>query len=166
MKYSKGITTPTLLLFLGFAVVIGGVIFYFFNPFKIVAGKFDAQRKNDLVQIQKTLEAYYADFQKYPEYDTTNYTIKLQGNPVSWGNPFLPYANLIPKDPDPRFRYVYVSDPDSNYQTYRIYAVLENKNDPFACNALGVDCPNVPEPNLCGSNTPCNYGVTSPNTSP
>lgn len=166
MKKSSGITTATLILFLGFALVIVGILFYYINPFKVVAGKFDAQRKNDLKQIQKILEAYYHDYAKYPEYDTNNYTVKLQGSPVPWGSPFLPYASLLPQDPDPRYRYVYVSDPDGNNQTYRLYAVIENKKDPETCGAKGLDCPNVPAPNLCGSNNPCNYGITSKNTSP
>lgn len=165
MINSKGLTTGQLLLLLGVVVVMFGVIFYFVNPFKRVSEKQDTKRKEDLLKIQKILEAYYQDYAKYPEYDTSNYTVKLQGNSVSWGSPFLPYAQLLPRDPNSKYRYVYVSDPSNNFQTYRLYAVLENKLDPSACNMTGASCQNVPSKALCGD-AQCNYGVTSKNTSP
>ena len=108
----------------------------------------DAQRKNDLGQIQKALEMYYNDYNQYPtdEYSSSGSFVDEKGTL---------YMKEVPEDP--KFgAYPYSSDGTF----YLLYARLENSQDPCfdsgLCQDYGVDCG--------GEN--CNYIATSPNQSP
>lgn len=143
-----------------------GVVFYLIQPLKKLSLKHDAKRKEDLMKIAAALEKYHGDYGMYPKYDEAAYIIVTSSYEVPWGTPFNPYLDVLPKDTSPR-RYVYWSDKESNYQSFRVYASLEDPQDEKnACGTLKADCPNVPAPFLCGSNLPCNYGVSSGNISP
>jgi len=114
----------------------------------------DAQRKNDLGQLQRGLEAFYNDKGAYPETD------ELPGAGSPWqdtlpsGETGTLYMKEIPDDPT-RFSYEYESD--GSY--YKIFAHLENEKDKdlvpeTGCDAVrGTDC----------NGSPCNYGVSSAN---
>ena len=131
------------------------------NPFAQLAAARDAERKTDLGQIQRALELYYDDYGEYPP-QGSNYQIST----FPWGQSWSPYMEILPSDPVAAQRYVYTVDPGG--QWYRLYAHMERSDDPQMCLTTGADCPNVPGVNLCGVSTSlaCNYGVTSPNTSP
>lgn len=97
----------------------------------------DAQRKNDLKQIQKALELYKQD-QVIPGYPTSGYfetyknTCWFSGgtpaNPCTSGKTL--YMNKIPSDPqDSTKGYYFTNDTSLNYT---LCACLENKADPDA----------------------------------
>lgn len=157
-------------------VVVVGIIIIFlilsreiFNPEERFAKEEDARRKKDLQLIQNALETYYRDFGKYPDNDN-EYRIQViqdgRAVPISWGDTWIPYLELVPKDPkSPRKWYVYVS----SGQTYHLYASLTRaKQDSQACNHGLSKCDQAPDNKGCGTEIGdiCSYGVTSSNTSP
>ena len=108
----------------------------------------DAQRKNDLAQIQKALEMYSNDYNHYPtdDYPSSGGFVDEKGTL---------YMKEMPQDP--RFgSYPYSSDGTF----YLLYARLENTQDSCfdsgLCKDYGVDCG--------GEN--CNYAVASSNRIP
>jgi general secretion pathway protein G len=156
----KGFTLIELLVVLGVLGIIAGVILAAINPIAQIQKSNDAKRKSDLEQMQRALELYYQDNNKYPP-STGN---KI--NNISWGSVWTGYMSSLPNDPIPSHHYVYVVT--NTQQTYYLYANLERgKYDPQACNAMGTACPNATANSVgssCGA--VCNYGVSSPNTSP
>lgn len=155
----KGFTLIELLIATAVLGVLLGAIVLIINPTASIDKARDAQRKSDLNAVQKVLELYHYDNGRYPPSSAT-YTI----NGVPWGGDFSPYMRRLPRDPNTARRYVYSVSADG--QTYWLYANLaRGRNDPQSC-ALGGDCNNVPAVNQCGSSSPCNYGVTSANTTP
>lgn len=108
------------------------------------------------------------------------------GDCLAWGYTWDDYKTLLPKDPLSSNRYVYSVSSDN--QTYYLYAHLErNIRDSQTCcpaddissGNTGCSCPNAAvstnggpgDGNACGTSgsnedKTCNYGVTSPNTTP
>lgn len=147
-------------------LIVAGVVFYLTQPLRWLALKHDTVRKDDLMKLAVALDKYYADHGKYPYYDEQKYIMISGTLEIPWGEAFNPYLSVVPKDEKPR-RYVYWSDKENGYQSYRIYTSLEVPSaDLQACGTLDSECPSVPGKNLCGENLPCNYGVSSPNTTP
>jgi len=108
----------------------------------------DAQRKNDLGQLQRGLEAYYNDKGQYPA-DLPGAGSPWQDEEVEDGTL---YMKEIPSDPT-TFSYEYESDGTS----YKIFAFLENQKDKDiqdCIKALSKDC---------DASDYCNYGVSSAN---
>jgi prepilin-type N-terminal cleavage/methylation domain-containing protein len=170
IKSQKGLTLIEILIVIGVLGVIIGSIFFTLNPAEQLQKARDAQRKNDLSQIQRALETFYNDHGQYPE-NTANYRIDTDTGPgvneVNWGGSFSPYISILPRDPSANRRYVYLGNRDS----YRIYASLERgSKDQNACKPDGSKCDNAPPTSSfpCGSssNEVCNYGASSPNVSP
>jgi prepilin-type N-terminal cleavage/methylation domain-containing protein len=154
----SGFTLIELIVVIGILAVLAIFLIAIVNPFEQYKKANDARRKSDLGQIQRALEAYYQDYGRYPENDT-NYQIRN----APWGSGWPPYMNVVPKDTGSR-RYVYVS----SGQMYYLYASLERgSKDPQTCKRDGSKCDNAPVGFPCGSGGEvCNYGVSSPNTSP
>ena len=108
----------------------------------------DAQRKNDLGQIQKGLELYFNDYGQYPDLDVA----ALSDGEWKDDKDTL-YMKEFPSDP--RFGdYYYVLG--SGGTSYQLYARLENTNDPEIAAYGGTDC----------GDENCNYGVASSDTNP
>jgi prepilin-type N-terminal cleavage/methylation domain-containing protein len=112
----------------------------------------DAQRKSDLGQIQRALEAYFNDKGEYID--------ALPSGGSTWIDPDESetiYMKELPEDP--KFGdYYYTSDGLS----YKIYARLENTKDaaiPDSGSYEGTDCDPV-------GDIECNYGVSSANVVP
>ncbi len=158
-------------------------LLYLIDPLGQIQKANDAKRKSDLEQLQRTIEGYYSDNGKYPPSSgstviapcTGTYRINPPTGCIEWGNSWTAYNTTLPIDPTSSTRnYVYYASADS--QSYWIYASLEKSGDPQLCRSLnGYDeCSNITS-NItsyvvksCGPSTskPCNYGVSSPNTSP
>jgi len=107
----------------------------------------DAQRKQDLNQIQKALEMYYNDQNGYPLavdfgaiWEDANGTI---------------YMKTIPDDPR-ACHYQYTQE--SNGAGYVLYAHLENSQDRSLGSSYTQTC--------CGVANDCNYAVSSANVTP
>lgn len=133
-----------------------------FNPAAQIQKAQDARRKDDLSQMQKAFQVFYQDNGKYPK-PASGYEITgLDGITVSWGDPWQPYMNVLPKDSNSSKNYVYYASSDR--QAYYLYASLDRgANDPQVCNG-GSACTGLPADAGCGGI--CNYGVSSPNVSP
>lgn len=112
----------------------------------------DARRKHDLEQIQKALEMYFNDKGQYPA--------SIPSGGGYWQDTGVVdgalYMKKVPSDPKGG-NYCYTSDANGSY--YKLYAKLENENDP---NCLDGDCSTE---RSCGTGT-YNYGISSSNESP
>lgn len=155
--YHTGFTLVELLVVMGVIGTLAAGLVMVMNPSGQLAKARDAERKSDLIQLQRALEVYYDDYDKYPDE-----LIQLKDASAA-------YIEQIPVDPSHNdVPYLYVPLSPAN-QMYRIYTHLESPNDPHACNPAdnADNCPNAPE-NSCGlnANESCNFGVSSPNTSP
>lgn len=168
---NKGFTLIELTITIGILAILSTLVFAIVNPLDQIRKANDARRKDDLNQIQKSLEQYYQDNGQYPQ-SSSSYQIENPAlTPVPWGGSWSPYMNSLPKDPDSGRTYIYYT---TNQQSYYLYASLERGGkDPQACNISGTACTNVPNNkavtcSATGSTTTdyCNYGVSSPNTSP
>lgn len=116
----------------------------------------DAQRKSDLSNIAKSLEAFANDFGAYPEGDASG-NIKACGAlaACSWGGEMkatyngqdVTYMVKLPDDPDTEKNYYYAR----NGQGYNLYAALENDKDQAYDDSITV---------VCFGTTECNYKVT------
>lgn len=159
---SLGFTLVELLTVIGILGILLVAVLTILNPVAQIEKANDSRRKSDLAEIQKALETYNQDNNgKYPS-SSADYKIVYNSNTVSWGSKLLaPYMTTLPKDPVPTRNYVYYS----NGQSYWIYASLQRSNDPQLCN-VGNPCTNLPSGATCGTNATCNFGVSSPNTSP
>jgi type II secretion system protein G len=137
----------------------------------IIAGSFlgatqkarDSERKSNISQLQKSLEAYYNDNNKYPTSNGGKIVVGL--NTLAWGTAFsvtdannntTVYMSQLPNDSkQPTIQYYYNAGSGANAgKSYQIYTHLENSFD----NQLNNNLNSV----TCGG-SPCNYGVSSPN---
>jgi prepilin-type N-terminal cleavage/methylation domain-containing protein len=155
-KLERAFTLIELLVVMGVIGTLAAGIVIIINPGGQIGKARDAERKSDMSQIQKALEMYYDDYNRYPD--------DIAELSSSSGN----YIQQLPLDPSTDLSYVYVVT--SGNQTYRLYAHLESDSDLQICNPNDAteDCPNAPE-GSCGESedvASCNYGVTSPNASP
>ena len=151
----KGFTLIELLVVIAILGVLATVGISSFRNSQIRAR--DAKRKSDLEQIQRALEMYFSDKRTYPT------SVPAEGGTigsVDWGGEFVDpdntdtlYMKEVPQDPksNPEYCYLYVASPLS----YKIYARLENTEDPVAKGNIYT----------CGANT-YNYGVSSSNSRP
>jgi len=113
----------------------------------------DAQRKHDLGQLQRGLEAYYNDKGEYPLTGELPALGSWQDVLPGGGTGTL-YMKEIPTDPT-AYKYFYESDKTS----YKIFAHLENEKDKDI-----LDCTSVTDEKCNESGTVgCNYGVSSAN---
>lgn len=116
----------------------------------------DAKRKHDLGQIQKALEMYYNDNQRYPD--------AVPGIPGGglWQSDSggTIYLKEVPQDPKANgmfYRYIVQGDGTG----YFLYARLENENDP--CFGAGGNCKTSFTEVCTADGKACNYVLTSAN---
>lgn len=173
-RRSSGFTLVELLTVIGVIGILLVAAILILDPVTQAQKANDAKRKSDLSQIQKALETYHQDNNRYPLSSPDYKIINLSGNAVNWGEistpqnqAFGPYIIKLPKDPVSGRSYVYFAN--STGQIYYLYASLERNNDKQLCNS-GNPCaslssvnPVIPD-DACGST--CNYGVSSSNTNP
>lgn len=178
----RGFTLIEMVITIGILGVLAVTAIAVLNPAAQFQKANDAKRKTDLSQIQKALESYYQDAQRYPPgtgYITANnvnnylintdvYSLSCPTAPatackIDWGSAWQPYMNVVPADPAaPAKRYVYSVSADG--QTYYLYASLDKGTTADFCKTgvTGSLCGTTE----CGISTTCNYGVSSPNATP
>lgn len=167
-KLRKGFTLIELIIVVAVMSVLTVALISTVNPMEQFKKSRDTQRKASLAQIQRAIEAYYQDHGKYPDSSGDYRIISIvEGttSTLSWGDSWVPYMNVLPKDPkSPSRSFAYYAPAAANGQTYYLYASLERgKNDPQVCNG-GDQCTTLPGGSPCGDI--CNYGISSPNTKP
>ncbi len=180
----NGFTLIELVIVIGILAILAVFAIAALNPLAQFRKARDAGRKSDLAQIQRALEQYYQDHGKYPANSPTYTLTDINGTTIPWNSAWIPYMNVVPIDVDTGRKYIYVAT--NNYQQYQIYASLEQGLlDPSVCtanipacqakptDAPSCNCLNVPtnasQYGYCGTVAvplPCNYGVSSPNTTP
>jgi hypothetical protein len=139
------------------------LVFVVFDPLSRLEQERDIKRKSDLAAVQNALENFYHDNRVYPESQENNIK-RLDDTVAFWGENWLPYMQILPKDESDNRTYVYaVSD---SRQSYYLYASLEREDDKDLCAKDGpcVSAITNGVEKSCGGI--CNYGVSSPNTSP
>lgn len=150
----RGFTLVELLLVVGILGLIAAGLLMTMNPIEQIQKARDVQRKNDLAQIQRALEAYYNDNISYPA-NTVDFKMSL--TLWNWGSSWSPYMRTVPKDPISSQKYAYRQQLSG--QGYELYARLERgTKDPQTCTG-GVCGP----ANACGASLNCNFGVSSSN---
>ena len=121
----------------------------------------DARRKSDLAAIQKGLEMYQNDHVAYPASDSSGQIVVPSVGSLPWKNEDgsktsfqdskeTIYIKELPNDPMGHPNYCYYFDSAGKY--YKLYARLENANDPA-----------VKGPYTCGAVANYNFGVSSSN---
>lgn len=169
LKSSFGFTLLELIVVVAVLAVISTVAMTAVNPIAQFQKANDGKIKQDLAQIQRALESYYGDNGRYPaspDYELQTIADPNVGN--SWGDPWTPYMDFLPKSPGyPNRTYVYFATNDG--QTYFLYANLERGvYDSSSCNGGDV-CQSFTQNGItqsCGGEKGCNYAVTSPNVNP
>lgn len=124
----------------------------------------DAQRKSDLRQLAASLELFYSDHGSYPASDVSGNIVACPydasgSTACTWGDKdhafsdgVTTYFRVIPGDPS-GYNYFYVAS-NSNSE-FKLYAHLENDQDPSYTVYSGVSC---------GGD--CTFGISSTNTTP
>lgn len=116
----------------------------------------DSKRKTDIVNIQKALEIYYEDAQRYPAATASN----TVATPLAYLTNI--YMQVVPTDPNSSYKYYYMTDVNGTF--FRIYSCIENANDTsngvVQTGYTGRDC------SCGGAITLCKYGLSSTNTTP
>ena len=146
---NKGFTLIELLVVMAIIGILASIGLVSFKSSQIKAR--DAQRKSDLSQMQKALEAYFNDKGEYPAVGS----LPVAGD--EWidtdvANGAL-YMKSFPADPR-NYTYLYERPTTTSYE---IYAYLENPNDKSI-----TDCV-VADDKECDAPGDCNYGVASGN---
>lgn len=146
-----GFTLAELLVTISILAILAGGVLVAINPLTQLQRARDAQRKNDLEQVQRGLEQYYNDNNAYPA-------------SLTFGAAWAPYMQKVPQDPENSTGKKYIYQQALSGQGYQLYASLDEMNDPQLCFSGGAHCTNAPIGNACGG--VCNYGVSSSNASP
>lgn len=149
MKNNSAFTLIELVIVMALIAILATAIWG--NFFTSLTKGRDSRRKQDLDGVAKSLELYYNDNKAYP--------LPTQ---ILWGTAFyhprdstVIYMQKLPQDPSfPTSNYCYYTA-DGTY--YKIYANMENQNDPKIIPT--VACPPA-------SGVYYNYGISSPNTTP
>lgn len=126
----------------------------------------DAQRKNDVSQIQKALEMYYEENRSYPTF-TDIFNKKLCTTSECDNSTDTIFMVNVPNDPkSPSYTYLYLPEPTTSQNNlssfYYILTPIENSLDShtnvsqkgFIFNGIALQC---------GASIPCKYYVSSSN---
>lgn len=160
---NKGFTLIELIIVIAVLSVLAVGAFAVLDPLSQFKKADDAKTKSDLAQVQRALETYYEDNSSYPANNGSYQIVDKKLGAITWGSNWGSYINVMPKDSTSGHNYVYYSP---NGQTYYLYANLVRGNkDPQVCNN-GNACANLPGGVTCGAGIICNFGVSSPNSSP
>lgn len=166
MKKERGFTLIELLIIiiiLGFltALISGNYIG------SLQKGR-DARRKNDLAQVQRTLEAYYEDNKAYPT-GAPPFGLRFCSTPSCFAADKT-YMVRTPADPNTSYTYSYIVDPSSQY--YYLLSCIENYVNDKGIGVSGTGFCSGPAPTPCGSAPSCGscgsckFIVGSPNAIP
>jgi len=163
-KCQEGFTLIELLVVMVIIAIIATIGIGSFQSSQIKAR--DANRKSDLQQIGRALEAYYNDKGQYPT-GVGGDIYGCSGEALcDWGEEFKDendtiYMVVLPTDPRSAKNYYYESD--GTY--YQIYTKLENDLD-RDINKNGSNESLGYSGTTCDGIVICNYGISSSNITP
>ncbi|GAG50735.1 unnamed protein product, partial [marine sediment metagenome] len=128
----KAFTLIELLVVIGIIGLFSGIVIVGVQGARAKAR--DAQRIRNLEEIQKSLELYYADYERYPAGDTEG---KCMRDSDEFKTALVPWLSPMPEEPlyPDRECYVYFSDIDGS--GYKIMCDLE-KNPAMEADDCGV----------------------------
>jgi type II secretion system protein G len=163
MKKQTGFTLIELLVVMAILGILATVGLSSFRSSQLKSR--DAKRKSDLEQVQRALEMYHNDYGRYPESEGGK--IKIGGSALTWGGAEMTdgntlYMKELPGDPTGNPEYCYVFEAGPPAIGYKLYAKLENSQDPHC---IGGIC-SPPSADCGGLTKAYNYGVTSSNLEP
>jgi type II secretion system protein G len=135
VKSHKGFTLIELILVMALVGILSVVGIASYTQATIKSR--DTKRKNDLNQIAKALELFNNDVGRYPKSDTEGNMLcptidgsedTCIGSIYSFSNSVRStYMSNLPKDPSVGQSYKYF--PSANFDSYSLYAALENEED-------------------------------------
>lgn len=160
ISYTSGFTLVELLIVMA---IIGVLATFFIGGYTGTQKKArDANRKSDLKQISNSLEIYFNDHNRYPAESSGTIAGCPSTVPTScaWGSgeftdTLTVYYKTVPADPLSAQGSTYIYRTDVNGTYYKLYAGLENLQDPDV----------IPTLEDCGTLT-CNFAITSGNVNP
>lgn len=155
VRKRKAFTLIEIILVMVLLAIITGILLTNFNS-SLKRGR-DAQRKNDLAQIQKALEIYYSDMQAYPSF-TTFFGGKLCTT-VACSTSERVYMQRTPVDPNETYEYVYVPEATASPSYYYLYSYIENDKDV----GINVSLTGFTSDVECTTGQLCRYYVSSTN---
>lgn len=128
----------------------------------------DAQRKNDLSQIQKALELYYEDNKTYPAFDiiSPNQWKKLCTSQGCDQPNDTYYMIKVPNDPTAAYTYTYVPENTTPVASYYLFSNIENSLDQGSSvgqNGFTTGTGLVPKCDSLKTTINCKYYVSSSN---
>lgn len=143
IHHRQGLTLVEILIVITLLAVL------FFLSFMVyssqVSKAYDAKKKDDLERLRFALQEYYENNQCFPA-------------GLNCGQPFLPYLETVPCDPQTGRPYLYLAEAAACPNWFKLYSQLRNAQDPaiakIGCSA-GVD--------PSGTGVSYNYGVSSTN---
>src|SRR3990167_8847632 len=119
-RFSLGLTLTELLIVISVIALL--LLMLLLSLSNQLGRSRDARRKADLERIKVAFEDYYNDRGCYPPPTVLN---------DCWGTSFRPYLSMIPCDPVTRIPYYYVPVGEDGCDGYRVYAGLEDNQDPI-----------------------------------
>lgn len=170
-RKQTGFTLIEFLIVIAMVGIMSAVAVVSIKPQKFFNAGNDARRKNDLRELQNSLQSYYLDKGNYP---LTSPSLWQIANGIPGLSPT--YIKSIPSDPSsgnscPGYLYEVSSDGSR----YNLFASLKEDDDPDAQKVKPN--PNIPVNNICGtpdgfktcvivsgtcSNSQYNYWVSNP----
>ncbi|MDD5032281.1 MAG: type II secretion system protein [Patescibacteria group bacterium] len=130
-KESKGFTLIELLVVISIIGFLVSATVYAVNVARKKSR--DARRLEDLAQMQKALELYYHDNNRYPPINSAwTYTSFCGNNWCYLENALAPYIKPLPRDPagpQGTYKYHYDADSGDSYQSYGLMIMFEYKEN-------------------------------------
>jgi general secretion pathway protein G len=129
---TSGFTLIELLITIAIVGILVTGLLYIIDPSAQLKKSRDSKRKADIKIIQSALEMFRADCGDYPISDSNAVPdpLVLDGETCLNNATSVIYLNKVPQDPQSETNYYYNYVPETSGGEYKLWACLENSNDP------------------------------------